>query len=357
VAEPPSIGLAERTEFPGPAGVLGAVDGLIDRARTLPDLERHGLQLLTVRRWRTLDRPIPPRLIAQERVARAITLAAPVALERIRSVCDGDLLLLKGPEAAAAYPDPDQRPYGDLDLLASDPPALQRALIGAGFQPVADEVLHRGHHHLAPLQVPGLPLLVEVHRAPKWPAGLAPPGTAELVAAGGPARCGIAGILGLPAAHHAIVLAAHAWAHAPLGHLRPLLDIALVAAAAAPAEMRLIAERWGASELWETTVAAINALFGAARRPAALRLWARHLPSVRERTVFERHLTSWVSPLWCHSGPEGIRAAAAAIAADLRPSPGQRWRDKLGRTRIALANAAKGASEHDESIRELGRAR
>jgi hypothetical protein len=56
-------------------------------------------------------------------MAAAISLAAPEALERIRVAYDGDLLLLGKPETAMAYPDPTDRPYGDLDLLASDPHA------------------------------------------------------------------------------------------------------------------------------------------------------------------------------------------------------------------------------------------
>jgi hypothetical protein len=81
---------------------LIAVDGLIDRARTPWDLEQHGLQLLATRRWRALGRPIPQRLLAQERVAAGLSLAAPAVLERVRAACDGDLLLVKGPEAAVA---------------------------------------------------------------------------------------------------------------------------------------------------------------------------------------------------------------------------------------------------------------
>ena len=40
---------------------------------------------------------------------------------------------MKGPEVAAHYPVPSDRPFGDLDLLVEDPEAAQRALIAAGF--------------------------------------------------------------------------------------------------------------------------------------------------------------------------------------------------------------------------------
>ena len=337
------------------ADVLVAVEGLLDRARTLEDLEVHGLQLLAAHRWRALGRPVPPRLVAQERAVAATALAAPAVLARIRAACKGDLVLLKGPEAAAAYPDPAVRSYGDIDLLTLDAHATQLQLMRAGFQPVGDEQRYEGIHHLRPLRVPQLPLVVEVHHAVNWPAGLEPPSAAELVEAGVPARCGVEGILGLPPAHHAVVLAAHAWAHAPLGHLRQLLDTALVAADAKPVELARLAERWGLSRLWTTTVAALNAIFGRLGFPITLSVWTRHLASVRERTVFEGHLQSWVSPLWCLPPSKAVRAGAAAFAADLRPSEGERWGDKARRTRLALANATASAPHHRAMLQELRR--
>jgi Uncharacterised nucleotidyltransferase len=332
---------------PDRAAVFSAVDSLIDRARTLEDLERHGLQLLAVRRWRKLGRPVPDRLVAWERRAAVTSLAAPAVLERIRRAYRGDLLLLKGPEAAVAYPDPRLRPYGDLDLLVSDSLAAERALIAAGFESVGDRRRYDGLHHLPPLRLPGLPVVVELHHAPKWPKGLRAPTAAALFDVAVPARCGIEGIFGLPSAHHAIVLAAHAWAHAPLGHLRHLIDISLVAADAGPVDWRALTEPWGASRLWRSTVRALHSTFGSARRPATLRLWARHLASVRERTVLETHLTSWMSPLWSFSGFEGLAKCATAFAADLLPLPGEGLRDKLVRTRHALADASLSASHHN----------
>jgi hypothetical protein len=339
---------------PPPALVLSALDGLIEGARTLRGIEHHGLQLLAARRWRALGQPVPGRFFRQERRVAATWLGTPTALQRIRAAYDGDLLLLKGPEVAVAYPDPALRPYADLDLLVSDSQAAQRALIADGFEPLGNERRYDGLHHLRPLRVPGLPLTVEVHHAAKWPAGLEAPSTPELLATGVPSRCGVEGILGLAPAPQAILLAAHAWAHAPLGKLRQLLDIALIAADAQPADLARTAERWGASHVWTTTVRALNALFGNARSPATLRLWARHLPSVRERTVFERHLTCWVSPLWSFAASDGLRHGAAAVAADLRPAGGERWRVKLRRTQLALANASMNASRHDALLCELG---
>jgi putative nucleotidyltransferase-like protein len=346
-----------RASRPGPpsrAAVLCTLDAMIDRARAPADLEHHGLHLLAAHRFRTLGRPVSNRLIAYERSVATISLATPAVLKRIRAAYDGDLMLFKGPEVAAVYPDPALRPYSDIDLLASDARAAQAALIAAGFEPLGDERRYAVLHHLRPLRLPGLPLLVEVHHAPKWPQGHEPPSTRELLEAAIPARCGVAGILGLPPAYHAVLLSAHAWAHAPLKHLRHLVDVALVAADIEPSDCARLAERWGASHFWEATVAALNGLFGGARSPATLRLWARHLAPVRERTVFEKHLTAWLSPLWSFPRSSGLRECAAAFVADLRPLRGEDWRDKLVRTRLALANASLGASQHDALLHELG---
>jgi hypothetical protein len=339
-------------DTPSRQAALAAVETLVARARTLEDLESQGLQLLAARRWRELGRPVPRRLLRQERVVVANSLAAPAVLRRIRSAYDGDILLLKGPEVAIAYPDPALRPYGDLDLLVSDAHAAQKALTAAGFERLGNEARYRGKHHLQPLRLPALPLAVELHQRPHWPEGLTPPATRELLAAGIPARSGVAGILALPPAEHAVVLAANAWADAPLGNLRQMLDIALVAADASPEDETRLAATWGLSNIWATTVAALQAIFGGARTPATLKLWARHLLSVRERTVLEARLTSWLSPLWGLSRLHGLEAGAAALAADLRPSPGQPWSEKRLRVRLALAYASRSTTEHDARLRE-----
>jgi hypothetical protein len=346
--------LPGRLGVPSGAAALDAIDGLIDSANGLEELEYHGLQLLASRRWRALGRHRPGRLVAQERLVAAITLATPSVLKRIRAAYDGELLLLKGPEVASTYPDPVLRQYGDLDLLAADSRSAQRALIAAGFEPTGDARRFRAAHHLQPLRLAGSPLLVEVHHAPNWPDGLKPPAAAELLELGIPARCGARGILGLPPAEHAMVLAAHSWAHSPLGNLRQLLDIALVAGEAAHADLDALASRWGVADLWSSTVAALNAIFCDAASPLTLRLWARHLSSVRPRTVFEAHLTSWLSPLWCFPGSLGPTRTAAAFMTDLRPLRGEDWRNKSRRTWRALINARMTAVQHDALAKRAG---
>ena len=108
-------------------------------------------------------------------------------LERVRTACDGPLVLMKGPEVAARYPDPALRGFRDVDLLAPDAPTVQRQLVAAGFEPVGVPEKYAAIHHLRPLAYPGLPLLVEVHDRPKWPARLRLPDKAELLGTAVPA--------------------------------------------------------------------------------------------------------------------------------------------------------------------------
>ena len=52
------------------------------------------------------------------RIAAIANASAPLLLERIRAICEGPLLLFKGPEVARLYPG-SARGFGDLDLHAA----------------------------------------------------------------------------------------------------------------------------------------------------------------------------------------------------------------------------------------------
>src|SRR5688500_6161934 len=99
------------------AKIWESVDGLIDRSPQLADLRAPGLQLLAARRWRSLGRPVPADLVTEELRAALRSPAARTLLERIRSTCEGPIILIKGPAVAAYYPDPALRPFQDLDVL------------------------------------------------------------------------------------------------------------------------------------------------------------------------------------------------------------------------------------------------
>jgi hypothetical protein len=333
------------------------VDELVDRAGGLSDLREHRLGLLAARRWRKLGRSVPRELVDEERVAAVMTMTAPVLLEKIRATLDGPVVLLKGPEVAARYPEPALRPYGDLDILVADVGAAHSALLAAGFEEVGDPSLYVGIHHLRPLALRPLPLLVELHSTPKWINSLTPPPTSELIAAAVPSRTGVEGISTLRPDHHALVLVAHSWAHEPLRRLLELIDLAAVIEGLDRDELRALARRWGMARVWNTTVSATDSLLknGAAPEPLPLRLWARNLPAVRRRTVFEGHLERSLASFWALPLRGALRSSAASAVRAFAPEQGETWRAKLTRMRLAFRNASAPRSQHDRELQERHR--
>jgi hypothetical protein len=327
-----------------------AVDSLIERAPDLTALRSHRLQLLAAWRGRT----DVPELAGERALAHAIELAVPSVLTRARAAYDGALVILKGPEVAVDYPAPATRPFGDLDLLAGDAPAAQRALLAAGFEEAGDPAIYEDIHHLRPLWWPGTPVFIELHERPKWPDGLTAPATGELLAAAVDARVGVAGLGALPAAHHTLLLAAHSWAHQPLARAGQLLDVAVTSARADAAEIDALARAWGIRRLWRTTRRAVDALLEGHGRPV---LWARHLPAARERTVFERHLQECLAPLWGLRPARALPAAARGLGGALGRDKDERWGSKLARSRRAVSHARLAKSEHDRRLAAAGEGR
>jgi hypothetical protein len=337
-----------------PSQLWAAVDRLVDRAPSVADLSSHKLELFAARRWRSLGQTVPAEIVEQERRAAVVQLAAPVLLSRIRAAYEGELVLVKGLEVARRYPEAGLRIFGDVDLLADDAPAAQRALLAAGFQEVGDPSLYEDIHHLRPLQWPDLPLVVELHSRPKWVDGIAPaPAITELLAAAVP---GPHGFHVLPPAHHALLLAAHSWAHEPLRRLRDIVDVAAVTEAAGRQEVAELARSWRVERLWRATDAVAEAVLYGRRRPLALRLWAQNLETARERTVLENHLQRWFSDFWIMPPHRAIERVPATLAGELFPEGGEGWRSKLSRSRRAIRNATRRRSEHDDELaRRSGR--
>ena len=188
--------------------------------------------------------------------------AARTLLSAVREAYDGQMLLLKGPEVAACYPDPALRPSKDLDILVDNAEGAQRALLAAGFEPggASGDDYYVGLHHLRPLRMPGeTAAFVEVHRRPGWVKFVDPPTTRELLAAATEGATGVPGVLALPPPHHALVLAAHSWDERPMRRLLDLIDIAAVTTGRDRAEIHALASGWGLSRLWRTTAAAVDA--------------------------------------------------------------------------------------------------
>jgi len=328
------------------------IDRLLDRAPRIADLRRHQLGPLAARRLRALGEDVPAELLEEERLAAVVTLTAPVVLARARAAHPGPMLLMKGPAVAARYPDPALRIFKDLDLLAEDAEGAQRDLVAAGFRPVGDPALYDGIHHLRPLAYPGLPLTVEVHAEPKWVSGLQAPPWEELVPSAAGEGGEIEGMPTLPPAQHAIVLAAHSWAHEPLRRLRDLVDVAAMAQGIDRSELDRVAAAWNIERVWRTTIGAADALFLGARPTWALRIWGRSLGQARERTVLESHLVRWLACFWGLPPRDAVRTLGSTLGSEMRPAGGETRRAKVARTAQAVRNGLRRRSEHERAWSE-----
>jgi hypothetical protein len=327
------------------------IDSLLEASGSPLDVLRlHRVELLEARRRRAAGLPLGRELKADLTRVAVDEVAALPLLSRVRESWEGPLMLVKGPEVALDYGAPGLRSYGDLDLLTDDAEAAQAALIAAGFREVFDPEVYENIHHLRPLWWPGLPLVVELHTRINWPAGIPGPSTAELLGAAVPSRLGVDGITTLPPEEHALVLAAHAWQHQPLGRLGNLIDVAVTLERCDPADVDALARRWGCRRMWRTTHAAIRSVLEGEGRSAGVALWARHLAEVRERTVFEWHVKDLLAPLWGLPPARALGAVRAELVATAGPEGPESWKAKLARTRLALGNAGVARSEHDRVL-------
>ena len=93
---------------------------------------------------------------------------------------------------------------------------------------MGDPARYEDAHHLRPLAWPELPIVIELHREPNHPTWLTPPATSELLQLTRPSVTGVAGLSAPVPAAHALLLAAHSWAHAPLRRLLDLIDVMVV---------------------------------------------------------------------------------------------------------------------------------
>ncbi|MBV9801668.1 MAG: nucleotidyltransferase family protein [Solirubrobacterales bacterium] len=335
----------------GAPAIWDRVEEIVCATQSVGALRHHGVELIAARAWRRRGVGVPEQLQADERIAAIRTLGVPVLLEKVRAAYDGTMVLMKGPEVGAHYPEPALRPFCDLDFLVDNPVAAHRALIADGFVEMGEPAHYESAHHLRPLAWPALPLVIELHREPNRPAWLAPPDPVELLELTQPSAIGVRGMSAPVPAAHALLLAAHGWAHQPLRRLMDLIDVMVVLKDEHDRQLaRELALRWGLGGVWRTTIAAADGLLGESGAVPSLRIWARHLAAVRERTVFETHLTRWAGPV---TGLPYTRMRALGDATRIftdaaRPRGDERWSDAMRRTRLAIADAPRPQSQHDQ---------
>ena len=82
-----------------------------------------------------------------------------------------------------------------------------------------------------------------------------------------------------------------------------------------------------------------------------MRLWARNLAELRERTVVEFHLARWLSDFWAVPPRRALLGLGSALAEEVLPAPGETWKSKVARARLALQNAAVARSEHQQRLK------
>jgi putative nucleotidyltransferase-like protein len=324
-----------------------AVDRLLARA-DVNGIEAHGLGPLAAHRLRQLRQSVPAALQKHEQLARMAMLTSIPLLRRIRDLVDGPIVLAKGAEVGCLYPGR-ARSFCDLDLLVVESRALQEELKRQGFVEADDPEIFVDHRHMTPLQAPNVWLKVEIHTRPIVPLSVQAPRLAEVVEAAVPSALGIEGISAPHPVHHALMLAAHAWDHEPLGTLRGLVDVAAVAHHAAETELARTAQAWGMAGIWATTHGVVAALFADGRPPASLRLFGRHLRDVRERTVLDSHLARWLSPFWALPLRSAVLAVPGLLREELLPDREESWNQKLRRVRGAVFHPGRSMSAHTQS--------
>jgi hypothetical protein len=189
-------------------------------------------------------------------------------------------------------------------------------------------------------------LRVEIHKHVKWPDGLRPPRNEELFEAAVPAVVGVEGLLAPAPAHHAVLLASHAWGEVPMRKLRELVDVLAFVDDGDRDELRRLAGRWGIERGWCSTLAVADWLLRGAAEPRLVSIWARYLRELREPTVFEIHVQEWLSPFWLAPPRAAARKALGAVFRDLRPEEDQTWGGKLRQTVRALTHPLSSSSEH-----------
>ena len=302
--------------------IWDGVDHLLDGWTDLDSLRDHRLQLLAARRWRERGVDVPAPIMHDERAAIIHALMAPVLLQRIRNAVDGPIILFKGTDLAARFPDPTTRPYGDLDILVPDATAVHAAMMRAGFVVDDDEVNHLDSHNLVPLRWPGTPLPIEVHQSVHWVTWAPAPNVDELFARAVPSRARIDGYLGLAPEHYALILAAHAWRHHPLADILHLLDIALIAEECDPVALRALARSWQLERMWLTTEAAYTALFRGGPTPRGVSGYCvRQLRRGEERRAFEYFALRWLSALWAQTPRQQARGILRDLGFAVRARP------------------------------------
>lgn len=327
-----------------------AVDGLVDRCPEPENLRGHRLQLLAAKRWRETGRSVPEVIVLDELQAFVRMRAAHRILADLGAAYDGPVMVLKGLEIAAYYPAPELRVVTDLDVLVEDAERAYEAAVAAGFHPVGyDERYYAAEHHVRPLVHPDdRTIVLEIHRRPNWVPWALAPSAPELIASGAPSRLGVPGLLAPPPEQHAVLAAVHSWNDTPLRRVGDLLDVLALLQHAPDEAADEIAARWGVAGVWQTTVSGARTVILSQSAPWWLSRFASDLLEIRDRTVFENHLRTWMGPLLALPLRGAIVELGYVLHSELVPQEGESWGNRARRIWAAARNLNRANREHLE---------
>ena len=331
-----------------------AVDRLIDRVPEPGHLVGHRLHLLAAHRWRQQGAPVPGSIVLDELRVLARIRASHELLRVMQEAYDGPIMVLKGLEIAAHYPAPEMRMVHDLDILVEDAEGAFAAAVAAGLQPVGPEERYfSGLHHVRPLVDPEQrSVLLEIHRRPNWVPWELAPSARELFAGAEPSQLGIPGILAPPADQHAVIAAAHSWGEVPLRRLSDLVDVLALLGDGDRAAADATAARWGLQRMWRATVLAAESVLLDRPRPPWLTVLAPDVVEVRERTVFENHVRTWMGPLLALPPRAAVAELGHALRSEIGRNPGETWSQRRHRVWEGFQHLNRPNSEHRNILQE-----
>jgi hypothetical protein len=110
------------------------------------------------------------------------------------------------------------------------------------------------------------------------------------------------------------------------------------------------AQSWHIPQIWSASIAASDALLGDAPLPMSVRLWARNLVEVRDRTVSETHIRRFAAPFWALPWPLATAELTRVLIETVLPSPSDSWSTKLGRTRESWRSRNHPSEEHIDRL-------
>jgi hypothetical protein len=255
------------------AGVARLIEGV----GTLEQLSQQGLAAIRAGAGKSGGEGRPNAgMVAQLLMARRRYEQALAVLADVVGATDDHIVVMKGVEVAQHYPDPIQRPFGDVDVLTARPGALSEALQRIGYREQLD-IVPDDHHHLPPLVRPGGEVPIEAHFRPGWLSWMTPPSTEELIERAVPATTPVDGLWTLDPIDHCLFVAVHHWADGPFIRARDLVDIAALRLGLDGEEVERRAEAWGIGRMWSLTGRCADALLLDGPTSLSTRLLTGHI--------------------------------------------------------------------------------